>query len=68
MRTTTNAVRGWLVGRFGPDEDEGNASVEYALLTVVAAGLAYLLYQIVTSSEVSGWLTGLLQHAMSVLP
>ncbi len=45
-------------------DDEGMATVEYALVTVAAAGFAGLLLAILRSDEVRGMLVGILQGAL----
>ncbi|WP_228373260.1 DUF4244 domain-containing protein [Demequina silvatica] len=44
--------------------DEGMATVEYALVTVAAAGFAGLLVVILKSDEVRGLLMGILRGAL----
>ncbi|WP_228373723.1 DUF4244 domain-containing protein [Demequina soli] len=44
--------------------DEGMATVEYALVTVAAAGFAGLLVVILKSNEVRGLLLGILRGAL----
>jgi len=44
--------------------DEGMATVEYALVTVAAAGFAGLLVAILRSDEVRGLLLGILRGAL----
>ncbi len=44
--------------------DEGMATVEYALVTVAAAGFAGLLVVILRSDEVRGLLVGILRGAL----
>lgn len=45
-------------------DDQGMATVEYALVTVAAAGFAGLLLVILKSDEVRGMLVGILQGAL----
>ncbi len=47
-------------------EDDGMTTVEYAIGTLAAAGLAALLYLVVTSDAVSAGLTALIERALSV--
>ncbi|AIG80686.1 MULTISPECIES: DUF4244 domain-containing protein [Amycolatopsis] len=47
-------------------EDDGMTTVEYAIATLAAAGLAGLLYLVVTSDAVSAGLTALIERALSV--
>ena len=44
--------------------EEGMATVEYALVTVAAAGFAGLLVVILKSDEVRGMLVGILRGAL----
>lgn len=44
--------------------DEGMATVEYAMVTVAAAGFAGLLVAILKSDEVRGLLVGILRGAL----
>lgn len=45
-------------------DDRGMATVEYALVTVAAAGFAGLLLVILKSDEVRGMLLGIVQGAL----
>lgn len=45
-------------------DDEGMATVEYALVTVAAAGFAGLLIVLLKSTEVRGLLMGILERAL----
>ncbi|MER6666410.1 DUF4244 domain-containing protein [Amycolatopsis japonica] len=47
-------------------DDDGMTTVEYAIATLAAAGLAGLLYLVVTSDAVSAGLTALIERALSV--
>ncbi|GAB3719741.1 hypothetical protein GCM10027598_32630 [Amycolatopsis oliviviridis] len=47
-------------------EDDGMATVEYAIATLAAAALAGLLYLIVTSDAVVAGLTALVERALAV--
>ncbi|WP_312871265.1 DUF4244 domain-containing protein [Streptomyces lonarensis] len=44
--------------------DAGMSTAEYAVGTVAAAGLAAVLYQVVTSDTVSSALRGLVERAL----
>lgn len=57
MKKTTN----WLRAR----DDEGMATVEYALVTVAAAAFAAVLIAIVKSPEVRSALASLVTQALS---
>lgn len=46
-------------------DDSGMSTVEYALGTLAAAGLAGLFYMVATSGFVEGLLQGLIQRALS---
>jgi hypothetical protein len=46
--------------------DEGTTTVEYAMATIAAAGFAGLLIAIFTSDEVQGWLSELIEKAMTM--
>ena len=45
-------------------DDQGMATVEYALVTVAAAGFAGLLIVLLKSTEVRGLLMGILERAL----
>nr|WP_158848132.1 DUF4244 domain-containing protein [Saccharothrix deserti] len=47
-------------------DDSGMSTVEYAIGTIAAAGLAVLLYSIVTGDWTLNLLQGLLQRAFTV--
>lgn len=49
---------------FDPTDDQGMATVEYALVTVAAAGFAGLLIVLLKSSEVRDLLMGIVQGAL----
>lgn len=44
--------------------EDGMTTAEYAVGTVAACGFGGVLYKIVTSSQVAGWLTGLIGRAL----
>ncbi|MFD1151693.1 DUF4244 domain-containing protein [Saccharothrix hoggarensis] len=46
--------------------DEGMSTVEYAIGTIAAAGLAVLLYSLISGDWALGLLQGLLQRAFTV--
>lgn len=46
--------------------EEGMATAEYAIATLAAAGFAGLLYVILTSEQVRGFLVGIINQALSV--
>jgi hypothetical protein len=46
--------------------DEGTTTVEYAMATIAAAGLAGLLIAILSSDEIQGWLAELIEKAMTM--
>ncbi|GAA2058729.1 DUF4244 domain-containing protein [Streptomyces carpaticus] len=50
---------------YGPRRDAGMSTAEYAVGTIAAAGLAALLYQVLTSDTVAGLLRGLVERAFS---
>lgn len=52
----------WLHG-----DDTGMSTAEYAIGTVAACAFAGLLLKILTSSEVSGLLSGAIKRAFSVV-
>lgn len=47
-------------------DDDGMATVEYAIATLAAAALAAVLYLVVSSDAVVSGLTGLIERALSV--
>ncbi|EME64241.1 DUF4244 domain-containing protein [Amycolatopsis decaplanina] len=47
-------------------EDDGMATVEYAIATLAAAALAAVLYLVVNSEAVVAGLTALVERALSV--
>ena len=47
-------------------EDDGMATVEYAIATLAAAALAGVLYLIVNSEAVVAGITALIERALSV--
>ncbi|RSN53412.1 DUF4244 domain-containing protein [Amycolatopsis sp. WAC 04182] len=47
-------------------EDDGMATIEYAIATIAAAALATLLYVIIDSEAVRAGLTSLIERALSV--
>ncbi len=53
-----------LIGRFGKGDDDGMATVEYALVTVAAAAFAAVLIAIVKSPEVRSALASLVGQAL----
>lgn len=54
----------WSLRRPGADDDAGMTTAEYAVGTVAACGFGGVLYKIVTSSQVAGWLTQLIGRAL----
>jgi len=44
--------------------DDGMTTAEYAVGTVAACGFGGVLYKIVTSTQVAGWLTALIGRAL----
>ncbi len=53
-----------LIGRFAKSDEEGMATVEYALVTVAAAAFAAVLIAIVKSPEVRSALASLVGQAL----
>ncbi|QXV61112.1 DUF4244 domain-containing protein [Amycolatopsis sp. TNS106] len=47
-------------------EDDGMATIEYAIATLAAAALATLLYLVIDSEPVRAGLTALIERALSV--
>ncbi|RSN37553.1 DUF4244 domain-containing protein [Amycolatopsis sp. WAC 01416] len=47
-------------------DDDGMATIEYAIATLAAAALAAVLYLVVSSEAVVSGLTGLIERALSV--
>ncbi|MBE1576811.1 DUF4244 domain-containing protein [Amycolatopsis roodepoortensis] len=47
-------------------EDDGMATIEYAIATLAAAALAALLYVVIESEAVRAGLTALIERALSV--
>ena len=56
-----NKAIGWILAR----DEEGMATVEYALVTVAAAAFAAVLIAIVKSPEVRSALASLVSQALS---
>ncbi len=50
-----------------PEDDSGMSTVEYAIGTLAVAGLAGLLYAVLTSDFVQNLLQGLIQRALSAV-
>ncbi|MEO6714609.1 MAG: DUF4244 domain-containing protein [Mycobacteriales bacterium] len=46
-------------------DDEGMTTAEYAVGTVAACAFGAVLYKIVTSSQVAGWLSSLIGRALN---
>ncbi|WP_410647744.1 DUF4244 domain-containing protein [Amycolatopsis sp. cmx-4-54] len=47
-------------------EDDGMATIEYAIVTLAAAALATVLYLVIDSEAVRSGLTALIERALSV--
>lgn len=47
------------------DPEAGMTTAEYAVGTVAACGFGAVLYKIVTSTQVMGWLTKLIGRALT---
>ncbi|WP_242908474.1 DUF4244 domain-containing protein [Actinomadura terrae] len=60
MRAIDMVVRRWR----NTARDEGMSTAEYAVGTIAAAAFAGLLFKIVTSSEVKGMLTDIIEKAL----
>jgi hypothetical protein len=56
--------RGRLTARLHPDD--GAATAEYAIALLAAAGFAGLLVTLLTSDTARGWLTNIIESALSL--
>ncbi|WP_420824711.1 DUF4244 domain-containing protein [Streptomyces spiramenti] len=64
VRTLPHRARTRLARPPRLPRDAGMSTAEYAIGTVAAAGLAAVLYQVVTSDTVSSALRGLVERAL----
>lgn len=51
--------------RAGGDREAGMTTAEYAVGTVAACGFGGILYKVVTSTQVVGWLTNVIGRALN---
>ena len=63
MNLPTNLDQAWWQAL---REETGGITAEYAIAILAAAGFAGLLVAILQSSAVRGWLTGIVERALSI--